>query len=61
MNDKGIIIGIGIVSAKGVSDRAGPGEGARRPLSISRVEYPVCIYGSFTEKGLELLGAEVVE
>lgn len=60
-NEKGLIIGVGVTSAKGIVGRAGPSEGTRRPLNISASEYPACIYGSFNSEGIECLGCEILE
>lgn len=46
-NDKGGIIGVALMSNKGVTGRGGAAQGNRRPLNLQRNEYPACLYGSF--------------
>lgn len=60
-NEKGAIVGIALLSNKGVSSKGGSLEGFRRPFNLGKGDYPACLYGSFSEKGLELFGAEVLE
>ena len=59
-NDKGLVLGLVFLSQKGVTVKAGIFDGPRKPMSIDRNEHPACLYGSFSEQGIELFGAEIV-
>lgn len=41
--------------------KAGIVDGPRKPMSIDRNEHPACLYGSFSEQGIEYFGVEIVE
>ena len=60
LNNKGIIIGLIFISVKGVTAKGGAFEGNRRPLNIENYQFPGCLYGSFSDQGLEFFGVELV-
>lgn len=48
-------------SSQGKTFKAGNLEGLKMQLEMSSKEFPCCFYGSYSERGLELLGIERVE
>lgn len=60
MNDSKNIIGIGLLSNKKKPSRAGNVNGTKKVFDLKDSQYPACLYGSYTEYGLEMLGIEIL-
>jgi len=60
VNDSKSIIGIGLLSSKKKPSRAGSIKGTKKVFELKDNQYPACLYGSFTDYGLEMLGIEIL-
>jgi hypothetical protein len=49
------------VSKQGQTVKAGIFDGIKKDLEVKNLEYPCCLYGSYSLDGFEMLGLEKVE
>lgn len=50
-NEKGLIIGLALMSNKGIAAKVGNLQGSRKPINVGTNQYPTCLYGSIREDG----------